>query len=226
MQGLTIRRSLIEGAGRGLFATKGFKKNSKITPYEGEHLTLTQLNDRYGLDAAAPYALKITNNLYIDSALVRTVGAYANAGTKKTQNARLSTNRGAKKAWLVAIRYIGKGEEILIDYGDTYWGGERKATHTTDEAPESDGEWVGGVGKERTEARDLQMEQPSTRDRVSTSRPPSSEACDNRPRAAPEVCEARDSPSQSVLDFEIDYPVRRPSFVPPVQPPSRTGIRT
>ena len=147
--GLSIRPSLIPGAGRGLFAVRDFKKNVKLTPYVGEMLTKRELESRYGSESVAPYALLITNNKYIDSACVRGVGAYANAALKEGEaNARLSVNKPKAKAWLVSTRKIVCGEEIIIDYGESYWKGTDKATHHTIEDPDSEWkEWWARVPK-------------------------------------------------------------------------------
>jgi hypothetical protein len=59
---LKIKQSLIPGAGKGLFVwdtTKPagevvFRRNQLVTPYEGEHVTAEELQERYG-DFTAPY---------------------------------------------------------------------------------------------------------------------------------------------------------------------------
>ena len=60
--GLTVKVSSIPDAGRGLFATRDF-------PYLGEILTKTQLDVRYG--GTAPYTLKVSSNIFMDSACLR-----------------------------------------------------------------------------------------------------------------------------------------------------------
>ena len=81
--GLTIKPSPIPDAGLGLFAVKDFPRGSHLTPYLGEILSKSQLDDRYGDDNfTAPYAVSISSNVFIDSACHRCIGAYANGSTE------------------------------------------------------------------------------------------------------------------------------------------------
>ncbi len=123
---LQIRKSTIPNAGKGLFAYKPysnpndivFKKNQKICNYNGDHINLNELNARYG-NYTAPYAVKISNNEFIDSALERGVGSFAN--TKNNHNnAEFTISYQHHTASLKAKRNIRNNEEIFLGYGRAY----------------------------------------------------------------------------------------------------------
>lgn len=117
-----IRPSSIEGAGLGLFAVEDFQKGDFIVPYEGEFINEAELNRRYG-DDTAKYALKVSKNVYIDSACSRGTGAFINQATKKTNNnAALfrGTSRRPQDSSVRALKAIKAGEEIFVSYGSKY----------------------------------------------------------------------------------------------------------
>ena len=114
MSDLKIKPSLIDDAGKGLFAYNRrrpndailFKPNDKIVDYLGDKINHNELKHRYGNDTA-PYALKINNNLYIDPATYRGIGSLSNRPTHHHQsNARFSVNTTTHKASLKATKNI------------------------------------------------------------------------------------------------------------------------
>ena len=114
--GLEIKDSTIPNAGLGVFATKPFAVNEAISPYIGETLTKTQMEERYGQDVA-PYALKLSKNRFIDSACKRGTGSFIN--TKPGHNnARFSVHHTS--ATVRATRPIPAGKEIFVTYGPRY----------------------------------------------------------------------------------------------------------
>ena len=135
---LSIRDSLIQGAGKGLFADqKGaapgdivFHAGDRITPYEGKRMSKQELNNLYGRDqnVTAPYAIETkynedvrgtfrTRSYVLDGATERGIANLANqAMNLEDNNARLDEETVS----LVAIKDIAQGEEILTSYGQNY----------------------------------------------------------------------------------------------------------
>jgi hypothetical protein len=135
LYGLKISESTIAEAGKGLFATKRFKKNDFICDYYGQYINEKELLKRYG-DATAPYAIELDDNIYVDGALSRGIANYANHKPKKHCNARL------ERTWdddfvkplsirLVAIKSIKENDEIFVNYGNTYKLHEDGVSFTT-----------------------------------------------------------------------------------------------
>lgn len=116
---LDIRPSTIPNTGFGLFALQEFKSGDLIVEYKGEVLTRRQLENRYGT-TLAPYALKINNNTFIDSACARGTGSFINTYPRHN-NARISVYSGRAghppSASIRATRRIPVGAEIFVDYG-------------------------------------------------------------------------------------------------------------
>ena len=132
MPDLKIKPSMINDAGKGLFAYNNkrpndailFKPNDKIVDYLGDRIDNDELNARYGNDTA-PYALKINNNLYIDPATRRGIGSLANKPdannpnpSLKQANAKFSIHN--RNASLKATKNIRNNQEILTSYGNNY----------------------------------------------------------------------------------------------------------
>jgi hypothetical protein len=134
MSNLKIKSSMIDNAGKGLFAYNKsrpndailFKPNDKIVDYLGDRIDNNELNQRYG-DHTAPYALKINNNLYIDPATRRGIGSLANKPDNnnpnpllRQSNAKFSVNARNHTASLKATKNIRNNQEILTSYGRAY----------------------------------------------------------------------------------------------------------
>jgi len=132
---LRLAKSLIIGAGKGLFA-KGktrsppanridrdilFKKGQRICPYTGDwmHIAAGQQDS-----AGGTYALEIRHDLAIDAARTNAaMGRWANDahGSSHTNNAKLVWSGAHRMASLIATRPIRDGDEILVSYGRSYW---------------------------------------------------------------------------------------------------------
>lgn len=147
-----VRDSTIAAAGRGLFATEDIKKGQWITPYFGETIPKTCLDQRYpgGEDSLAPYTVEYGaggRTRYVDSACRRGIAGMANALfdennnplPKEDHNAVLlyrkyeKAKRGrspvkhTRMLWLKATKAIPAGHEIFCHYGDDY-----KLNHNND----------------------------------------------------------------------------------------------
>ena len=125
---LEVRDSLISHAGKGLFATNTtirrrtpvFKEGDIIVEYTGEQCSEPEIEERYPEDSTAPYAVRYhpDDNVFIDAALLRGIGAFANSGSPGfPANARFyDVNDGAKKVYIAATRHIYHDNEIYMQY--------------------------------------------------------------------------------------------------------------
>jgi hypothetical protein len=135
--GLVVRQSTIPGAGKGLFATREFKKRSTIGRYLGELLSTEEHNRRYGGSDQdhAPYSLQTTNSAgrVVSAECLRGIMSMAN-GTRylRQANARFVDNlRSDGTVRIEATRRILPGTEVLLFYGDGYFDTAGNITHTT-----------------------------------------------------------------------------------------------
>lgn len=133
---LRIKDSTIPGAGKGLFADDPtqpagavvFRKDDTLIGYRGEVISKQELDERYGGDYTAPYALQVNRNTCIDAACVRGVASTADASPNNT-NSRFSVHHNT--ASLKATKNIRNGEEIFVSYGRAYRLHEEGVRHET-----------------------------------------------------------------------------------------------
>ena len=125
---LQIKPSSIPNIGKGLFAINKralpnmilFCKDDKICDYDGELIHNNDLNERYGL-YTAPYGLQLSNRNFLDSACSRGVGSLINHHINHGRiNARFSVHPNRRSAVIKATKNIYNGEEIFVDYGNSY----------------------------------------------------------------------------------------------------------
>lgn len=103
-----------------------FRKNDHIAPYIGEQLTRQELDQRYPNNETSIYGYQKRNNLFIDSACVRSVASFANACLRSSNkncklNAKLIPSSNNYYPMLVATKNIRHGSEIFVSYGRTYF---------------------------------------------------------------------------------------------------------
>jgi SET domain-containing protein len=125
---LEIKKSTITGAGLGAFARSLIKKGEKIGEYTGELLTINEyesLKDKsyifeVGKKFEGRYYTFYINgkNKKYASSLRYINGAY---GKKKTQQINCEAYQYAEKIFYRATKNIKPGEELFVDYGDSYW---------------------------------------------------------------------------------------------------------
>ncbi|CAM9981922.1 unnamed protein product, partial [Heterosigma akashiwo] len=89
-----------------------FRKGEILMGYGGEERTEERMQFLYG-DNAAPYALEESDDLTIDAACNRTVGALANHGNNKQANTRFTKTPPTR---IKATKNIKEGDEIIINY--------------------------------------------------------------------------------------------------------------
>ena len=77
------------------------------------------------MTAIQPYAFEVSSNIIIDASCLRGLGAYANGSMGSTKpNARISAHPASRTARLISTRRIKAGDEILVSYGQPWWGFE------------------------------------------------------------------------------------------------------
>lgn len=112
-----------------------FHAQQPIIPCIGEVITTKTLNKRYPDDQTAPYGIGLHREKCIDSAYMRGVGAVAN--TCRPDQKRCLMNAMFYQSDpveyypdLIAIDGIKNHTEILVDYGEEYWGREHRPHET------------------------------------------------------------------------------------------------
>ena len=113
-----IKASTIPGIGKGLFARRTIYKDDTIGAYTGIVLTDDQTNAEPYCESH--YILWVCKDCNIvsegDSA---SYTRYINHSQEP--NARFVVSTRWKKARVVAIKRILKGQELFIDYGPSFW---------------------------------------------------------------------------------------------------------
>lgn len=123
-----VKKSTISSAGKGLFATKAFAKGEYVTSYKGDLLTKEQYD---AMDPSNDYVLMVSKNKFIDAEKSTVQDArYCNMARSKDRPAvrnnvafSYSTQRGA---FIVALKAIKPGDELLVSYGRSYWPAKEK----------------------------------------------------------------------------------------------------
>lgn len=131
---LEIKVSAIAGAGKGLFTTAFIPKGTRIVEYKGTVTTW----DKVRHDAANAYIYFVKPAHVIDAKdHPKSLARYANdaKGLTRAKGSRNNTKFEADglRVFLVAIKDIQAGEELLVDYGKKYWDTVRKNKAISDE---------------------------------------------------------------------------------------------
>ena len=120
---LTIRRSTIPGAGKGLFTKTPIAKGALIVEYKGKITTWKAVQENEHFNG---YVFYINRNHVIDaSRTLKAYGRYANdaKGLSKIKGLRNNATYAIRrhKVFIQATRNIPANSEILVDYGKEYW---------------------------------------------------------------------------------------------------------
>ena len=102
--------------GLGLFATKPIESGAYIVTYRGKRIPTAEAQERerrFG----AKYMFEINRHWTIDGSSRRNLGRYINHSCDANAEARLRKGQMV----FVALRRIGPGEEITLDYGEEYF---------------------------------------------------------------------------------------------------------
>jgi hypothetical protein len=121
---LVVKKSKLPGAGKGLFTKKPIPKETRICEYKGEIVAWKEVEkmpeDRNG------YVFFVNSKHCIDAWNYRkTYGRYANdaRGIMRVEDCKTNSEYvvDRKRCFIKAIKNIGAGEEIFVEYGAEYW---------------------------------------------------------------------------------------------------------
>ena len=105
--GYAVRRA---AAGRGLFATIGYKRNDRIIQYLGEEV-------EYESARNSKYLMEVDETTVIDGTCHTNKARYINHSCSPNAAAYVE----GRQVFIYAIRRIAPGQEITLDYGKDYW---------------------------------------------------------------------------------------------------------
>ena len=120
---LSVKKSTIKAAGKGLFAAKDISKGTKLGYYAGKYMNeaaYEKLKDQN-------YVWEIKNNLYVDAkpcpkATLRFINSLMpKKGTSRNGKFNVEPYTYNGKLWYRTIKNVKAGTELFIDYGDHYW---------------------------------------------------------------------------------------------------------
>jgi uncharacterized protein len=126
---LYLKKSLLPGAGKGLFTGKDVKKGQEVVEYEGEIVPWSVVEER-SAKGHEGYAFYISERTSVDAYFTPwALGRYANdakgfgrvEGLRNNSQYIVKRKKGVRKVFIVASRSIKAGSEILVDYGADYW---------------------------------------------------------------------------------------------------------
>ena len=123
---LTVKKSTLPDAGKGLFTKGPIKKGEKVIEYLGEIIDWKEYEKRVAKDEDG-YLFFINKKHCIDAFNTpEHIARYANdaEGLSKVKglknNAEYAVEKG-NRCFIVAKRDIAKGEEIFVSYTKEYW---------------------------------------------------------------------------------------------------------
>lgn len=120
---LEIKKSVLPGAGNGLFAKELIPKGSRIVEYKGKVTTWKDVDDN---DGANVYIYYVKRHHVIDASRHTSVLArYAN-DARGLQRIKGITNNAeyvevGLRVFIESSKDIPAGAEILVEYGKEYW---------------------------------------------------------------------------------------------------------
>ena len=125
---LKVKKSVLPGAGKGLFTTGFIPEGSRITEYKGKIKSWKEAKKDEGTNN---YILYVNRNHVIDARPTKKAFArYANDASGVTRIKGVRNNSiyatDGLKVYIEAARDIPPGEEILVGYGKEYWDAIRE----------------------------------------------------------------------------------------------------
>lgn len=120
---LTVRKSTLPNAGKGLFTTAFIKKGNRIVEYKGR---IRKWKDVKHEDGYNGYLMYLSSQTVIDAKpAINSKGRYANDAQGMVRVKGLRNNstyvQVGRKCFIEATRNIYPGEEILVHYGNAFW---------------------------------------------------------------------------------------------------------
>jgi SET domain-containing protein len=121
---LFVKKSTLPNAGKGLFTKVFIPKGTRVTEYKGQVLTWKEVEKM--ADYRNGYVFYFTKNYVIDAWKTKKgLAHYANDAKGLTKVEGLKNNceydTEKKRCFVVAMRDIPAGSEILVGYGPEYW---------------------------------------------------------------------------------------------------------
>lgn len=122
---LTVKKSKLPNAGKGLFTDKPIKKGTKIIEYKGEIIDWKEYEKRVLLNKDG-YLFFINKKRCIDAwSTPQHKARYANdaAGLSRIKGIKNNSDYEifGDKCFIVSSRDIKAGEEIYVNYTKEYW---------------------------------------------------------------------------------------------------------
>ncbi len=122
---LTVKKSKLPNAGKGLFTDKPIKKGAKIIEYKGEIIDWKEYEKRVLLNKDG-YLFFINKKRCIDAwSTPQHKARYANdaAGLSRIKGIKNNSDYEifGDKCFIVSSRDIKAGEEIYVNYTKEYW---------------------------------------------------------------------------------------------------------
>ncbi|HRN56470.1 MAG TPA: SET domain-containing protein-lysine N-methyltransferase [Agriterribacter sp.] len=120
---LVVKKSTLPHAGKGLFTRSFIPSGTLIIEYRGRVTTWNEVKEK---EADNGYILYVSRNHVINALPYRkALARYANdaKGIGKIKGVRNNAVYATvkKRVYIKATRDIKAGEEILVDYGKSYW---------------------------------------------------------------------------------------------------------
>jgi len=120
---LSVKKSKLPNAGKGLFTKIDIAKGKRFAEYKGRIQPWREVKDQDGING---YLMYINRNVVINGlAALKTLARYANdaRGLVRMEGIRNNSEyvSEGKRCFIEATRNIQKGEEIFVNYGREYW---------------------------------------------------------------------------------------------------------
>lgn len=120
---MSIKKSGLPKAGKGLFTRIDIAKGTRLVEYKGRIQPWREVKDQDGING---YLMYINRHVVINALpAVKTLGRYANDASGLTRIPGIRNNSEyiseGKRCYIEATRNIKAKEEILVSYGREYW---------------------------------------------------------------------------------------------------------
>ncbi len=120
---LVVKKSTLEGAGKGLFTKKLIPKGTRILEYKGR---VSSWKEAYHDGGDNGYLFFINRNNVIDARVdLKSLGRYVNDARGLTKVKGITNNCEytieKKRVYIDAVKDIPAGAELFVPYGKEYW---------------------------------------------------------------------------------------------------------
>ena len=124
---LLVKRSMLPGAGKGLFTKKFIPKGTRIVEYKGR---ISSWRDMSGSGHTSRYIFYVKRDHVIDAGpYKKAIGRFANDAGGLIRRKGLNNNsyyeQDGLRIFITAQKDIEAGSEILVGYGKEYWDAMR-----------------------------------------------------------------------------------------------------